>query len=592
MRIADVSVKLFLHNQKAWRREFRSRDDLIDVRVAVLAGSTANEVMDFIELLLLDQGIRPVFYLSDYDKYFEEAVLDPAKLIAFRPNIVYIHTSSHNIQGTLPLEGSDADLNAHIAAESGRFASIWSSLDEKMESMIIQNNFELPPFRLLGNFDAVSPAGRVRFINSLNDRFAHEASTRRKLFLNDLHAIAARIGCKQFHDARRWFSYKIFTTPEASLAIAKSVAAIISGIYGRSRKCLVLDLDNTLWGGIIGDDGPDKIKIGRDTALGEAYSAFQEYCLQLRNRGVLLAACSKNSEQVARQGFEHPDSILQFHHFSSFKANWEPKHENIKKIADELNIGLDSLVFVDDNPAERELVSAQLPMVAVPDVGSEVTDFISALEEGHYFEPIGLSKEDLSRASQYESNAQRAILQSKFESYDAYLESLAMTGEIAPFKQIYLERITQLVNKTNQFNLTARRYTIAEIERIASDPAYITLYGRLADKFGDNGLVSVIIALKNRHQLHIDLWLMSCRVLKRGMELAMLDSLVAECRQHGITEIYGYYMATGKNMLVAEHYACLGFEHAGESDRGSLWKLRLPEKYVTRNKHIKELVNG
>jgi FkbH-like domain len=229
-------------------------------------------------------------------------------------------------------------------------------------------------------------------------------------------------------------------------------------------------------------------------------------------------------------------------HFSCFKANWEPKHENIKAIASELNIGLDSIVFVDDNPAEREIISAQLPAVAVPDVGSDVSGFIRVLEDGRYFEPVRLSSEDLKRAEQYQENAQRAAFQGRFQDYGEYLESLEMSAEVAAFKPVYLDRITQLIGKTNQFNLTTRRYTRAQVEAIAADPSYISLYGKLTDKFGDNGLISVIIGRKENHILHIDLWIMSCRVLKRGMESVMLDALVAECQSQGIGEIRGYYI--------------------------------------------------
>jgi len=486
-------------------------------------------------------------------------------------------------------------LSAAVAAEAGRFEAIWNALRDKLDCQVIQNNFELPAYRLLGNFDCVSPSGHSRFINNLNGEFARQAGSRPGLLINDLNSIAAKVGLSRFHDQKRWFSYKLVSTPEGTLAIAKSVAALLGSIYGRSRKCLVLDLDNTLWGGVIGDDGPDQIKIGKETAEAEAYTAFQRFCVRLRERGILLAVCSKNSEEIAKQGFAHPDSILKLDHFSCFKANWEPKHENLRAIASELNIGLDSLVFVDDNPAERAIVRAQLPMVAVPEVGNDPSSFISILEEKRYFEPVSLSREDLARASQYQANASRLQEQCQFANYGEYLASLDMSAEIAPFAPIYMERITQLINKTNQFNLTTRRYTFVEVESIASDPAYISLYGRLIDKFGDNGLVSVIIGRQEGHRLHLDLWLMSCRVLRRDMEAAMFDALVKACRERGITELYGYYFRTPKNDMVSGHYSGLGFELA-DSNGGvnSIWKLLLPSDYSLRNKHIqvKEIVHA
>jgi FkbH-like protein len=593
MRISSIAVETLIRKRKSLRRELLERPNLLQVRVAILGGSTTNEVADFLEVLLLDKGIQPIFYQSEYNRYFEEAVIDPSQLINFRPDIVYVYTSSANIQKFPPLDTSESDLNEFALAESARFAAIWNAVHERICCLVVQNNFELPSYRLLGNFDCVSPSGQVRFINHINGEFAREAGSRPKLFINDLNSIAATIGLTRFHDPKRWFAYKLISTPEGSLAIAKSVAAIIGSIYGRSHKCLVLDLDNTVWGGVIGDDGPNNITIGKETAEAEAYTAFQEYCVRLRERGVILAVCSKNSEQIAKQGFDHPDSVLRLGDFSCFRANWEPKPENLKSIAAELNIGLDSLVFVDDNPVERAFVSAQLPEVTVPDVGSDIVNFISVLEEGRYFETVGLSGEDLDRARQYETNARRLEEENQFASYEDYLDSLDMVAELAPLRPVHLARVAQLINKTNQFNLTSKRYTFADIEQLVSDESYVTLYAKLTDKFGDSGLISVIIGRKERRSLHVDLWLMSCRVIKRDVELAMLDALVATCQQYDITEIYGYYIRSEKNNVVSDHYAKLGFECiSGNDDQRSVWRLVLSPDYVSRNRHIKELVGA
>ena len=356
----------------------------------------------------------------------------------------------------------------------------------------------------------------------------------------------------------------------------------------------MLDLDNTLWGGVIGDDGPDKIRIGKETAEAEAYTAFQEYCLRLRARGVLLAVCSKNTDAVARQGLLHPDSVLKIEHFASFKANWHPKPENVVAIAGELNIGLDALVFVDDNPAERAIVAGRLPPVAVPDIGSDVTAFVGIIEKQRYFEPLALSAEDLARSSQYAANAQRRDSESRFADYGEYLEYLQMQAEIEPFQPVYVDRIAQLTNKTNQFNLTTKRYTVADIERIARDSGFVHLYGKLADIFGDNGLVSVIIGRVQGDELHIETWLMSCRVLKREMELAMLDALVAAARDKGVSVVVGSYLRTEKNGMVADHYGKLGFECAYRAEDGSRsdWRLDLNGGYLPKNTHIKDTVHA
>ncbi len=379
-------------------------------------------------------------------------------------------------------------------------------------------------------------------------------------------------------------------TTEGNCALARSLASIIRAIYGKSRKVLVLDLDNTLWGGVIGDDGVDKIQIGRETPLAEAYTAFQEYCLSLYKRGILLAVCSKNNEEIAKQGFEHPDSVLKLEHISCFKANWEPKHENVLAIAQELNLGVDSFVFVDDNPAERAIVEAQVPGIAVPDIGNEVTRYAAIIEEGRYFEPVSMSAEDLSRTALYKANSERTNLEAKFANYGEYLDSLEMFAEIGKFKSLYLERIAQLTNKSNQFNLTTRRYTLAELEAIMQDDRYIGLYGKLSDRFGDNGLISIVLGRREHEVLHLDLWLMSCRVLKRDVELAMLDSLVDHAKAVNIRTLRGSYLPTKKNGMVADHYDKLGFqlETKDPDNNASLWSLDI-SAYTPRNKHIKIL---
>jgi FkbH-like protein len=575
-----------LQQRRRLRRQLLETQGLRDLRIAVLGGVTTNEVVDFLELLLLAEGFRPVFYQSEYNRYFEDAVLEPEKLLDFAPDLVYIHTHAVNIRYR-PDVGADASqLEEAVSAELARYSAIWDSIHQVVGCHIIQNNFESPAIALLGNSDCTACGGRARFTWELNLAFSRAAANP-KLSIQDLNGLAASLGHAQWHDWARWYSYKIPTTPEASFAIAKSLTAMIGAVFGKSRKCLILDLDNTLWGGVIGDDGPDKIQIGKETPVAEAYTAFQEYCLELRQRGILLAACSKNNVEAAEAGFLHPDSVLKLEHFSAFKANWEPKHRNVEEIALELNLGLDSFVFVDDNPAERALVRAQLPMVLTPEVGSDVTAYPSILHATRCFETVHLSKEDLERADAYTANGARARLESKFADYGAYLDSLRMHAEIDLFQPVYLDRITQLVNKTNQFNLTTRRYTFAEVEAASKDDNCIPLYCRLTDTFGDNGLISALIGRREGKTLHMDLWLMSCRVLKRGVELALLDALVEYARNRGILKITGYYYPTAKNAMVEDHYERLGFtrEFSGPERNNSAWTLDLGG-YQPRNQHI------
>jgi FkbH-like protein len=595
MRLDQLSIDDLLLKRRTLRRQLSSVEGLQPVRIAVLGGSTTNEVVELLEIFLLASGFQPTFYQSEYGRFYEDAVQDPADLIAFAPDIVYIHTSNRNVQQILPVNASADDLRSCVNAELSRYQQVWRSIEQNLPAQIIQNNFEMPPYAILGNLDSVSSGGASSFFLELNAAFARAAKSDPRLLLHDLAGISARIGLNHWFDWDRYFSYKIPFTAEASIAIARSLASIVRAIYGKTRKVLVLDLDNTLWGGIIGDDGVDRIKIGRETPVAEAYTAFQEYCLALQRRGVLLAVCSKNDEEIARQGFEHPDSILKLEHFSAFKANWEPKHENLLAIARELNLGVDSFVFVDDNPAERALVEAQIPSIAVPNVGSQVSQFATILEEGRYFEAISVSHEDLSRAALYRSNAERTSAEAKYANYGEYLDSLEMTAEIERFKPLYLERIAQLTNKTNQFNLTTRRYTLAEIEAISQNPAYLGIYGRLSDRFGDNGLISIVLGRREDDLLHLDLWLMSCRVIKREMELAMLDAVADQAKAMGIRELRGYYCPTRKNGMASGHYKKLGFERRSldPETQSSVWSLNLAD-YSPRSQHIRimEPVHG
>lgn len=555
------------------------------VRVAMLGGSTTQEVALFLELMLLERDLNPAMWQSEFGRFWEDGAMGNAELAAFAADIVWVYTSSRNVIHWPAVGASDDEVEAAAEMEIARLRQVWDGLQERGQALIVQNNFELPDVRMFGNLDAVLPSGRVAFTNRLNELIAAEVRQRPYLVLNDVHYLSARVGLDQWSEPGRWFRYKLTTTPQGSAEMAFNMAALVSARYGLSRKLLVLDLDNTVWGGVIGDDGAEAIVIGRETPQAEAYADFQQHARRLRERGIVLAVSSKNDDAVARSGFVHPDSVLKVDDFSAFKANWEPKHQNIEAIAHELSLGLDSFVFADDNPAERALVQAQLPMVAVPDIGAEASEFVRALDRQQYFEALSLSAEDLARTEQYAGNAKRNELQAKFASYDEFLASLEMRAEAGPFVPVYLERIAQLTGKTNQFNLTTRRYSQAEIAAMASDARTVTRYIRLADKFGDNGLVSVAQGVIDGDALRIDLWLMSCRVLKRDVELLMLDELAEAALALGLKRLRGVYIRTAKNGMVAGHYERLGFAQICGDESMSQWNLDL-DGYVRQSKYI------
>ncbi len=586
--LASLPLGDILSKRKALKRHLSAREELHPVRIVVLGGGTTGEVVDLLELWLLDAGFQPAFHQSEFGRYYFEAVHDSQALEAFEPDLIYLHTSVFDVQNFPPVHAGEAEFDEAVQAEFGRFQQVWSSLERKLGCLVIQNNFELPPQAILGNLDGILPAGRTRFVLELNRRFALAAAALPQLLVHDVASISARVGLDRWFDPCRWFAYKLPTSPEGSSALAVSLAAVVRAVFGRSRKVLVLDLDNTLWGGVIGDDGLDGIQMGRETPLAEAYTAFQEYCLRLRDRGVLLAVCSKNNDRIARQGFDHPDCVLKLEHISCFRANWSSKPENLRSIATELNLGLDSFVFVDDNPSERALVTADLPEVAVPDVGSDPAAYPSLIEAARLFEQVSFSPEDRNRATLYRAETRRVSAAADCLSYADYLDSLHMTAEIEPFTRLYLERITQLTNKTNQFNLTSRRYTLSEMHSALADPSVLHLYGRLSDRFGDSGIISVILARPTSEDvLDIELWLMSCRVFKRDMEFAMLDELVARAGARGVRVLRGAYLPTRKNAIVADLYPSMGFLfQASHPDGSATYTLDLVA-YQPRNRHIR-----
>ena len=574
-----------MRKQKSLRRELLARENIFytPIKIAILGGSTVDDIKNILELFLLYSGIKPTFYQSEYNKFYEDAVFGNSELENFQPEIIIIFTSVVNIFN-LPNTGDNEKIvQEKLSAEFEKFKQIWQSLENNFNAVIIQNNFDFPFESPLGNLDASAAFGVRNFISELNKKFSDYAQSHKRFYLNDINELSARIGLNVWHNPSQYYAYKFAVNYDVMPEVSLSLANIIRAILGKSKKCLVLDLDNTLWGGVIGDDGVEGIKIGRETPEAESFTAFQEYVLKLKNRGVILAVCSKNEDEIARSGFNHPDSVLHIEDFVSFKANWQPKNLNLIEIAKEINIGLDSLVFIDDNPVERQIVRENLPEVAVPEIDSaDVTSYIRAIEGAGYFEAVTISVDDLNRNSAYRENFARKNFETQAKSYDDFLKSLEMTAEIDSFREIYFERIAQLIGKTNQFNLTTHRYTQAEVEQMAQSKNYVTLYGRLKDKFGDNGLVSVIIGEKISDELHVRLWLMSCRVLKRGMEFAMLNKLVERAKKNFCKKIVGYYFPTQKNKMVADLYSSFGFKKISPNE----WSLSISD-FVAQKHFIK-----
>jgi len=537
------------------------------------------------ELFLLNQGIKPNFYESEYNQYYQDAMFPNSELEEFKPDIIYIHTTNRNITLYPTITNSKEEVENLLLNEYNKFSNMWDKLKSTYNCPIIQNNFELPFYRLMGNKDASDYRGKVNFITKLNLKFYEYAESNQNFYINDINYVSASYGLEKWADEFYWHMYKYALAVPAIPSLAFNISNIIKAIFGKNKKAFVLDLDNTLWGGVVGDDGVENIKIGPEVPTGQVFSEFQTYLKEHKDLGVILNVNSKNERENAIAGLNHPDSTLKPDDFITIKANWEPKSKNIVDIANELNIGVDSLVFVDDNPAEREIVKQQVSGVAVPEIDIP-EHYINILDKSGFFEVTTISKDDLKKSEMYKENAKRNEMLSSCANYDDYLKSLKMKATIKPFEPIYMARIAQLTNKSNQFNLTTHRYTQAEIEEIANDEKYIKLYGKLEDTFGDNGVVTVVLGHIDEKILHIDLWLMSCRVLKRDMEFAMMDALVKKAKEAGIEKIKGYYYPTPKNGMVKEFYSLHGFEKESEDNEGNtIWNLNI-NNYENKNKFI------
>lgn len=577
--------ELILRKKKSLKRKLLERKNInyTNKNIAVLGGSTSSEIVKILELFLLNEGIKPTFYESQYNKFYEEAVFENKKLEAFKPDIIYIFTSIRNIVDFPKINDSIKEIENKFENEIGKYYDIWSSLEKRYNCPIIQNNFELPSIRLFGNKDASIRFGRINFINRLNLEINSYAQKNDNFYICDINYISADYGLSKWFDEGVWYMYKYGFDINGIPELSFNLSNIIKSIFGKNKKGLVLDLDNTLWGGIIGDDGIDNIIIGPEDPVGQAYLDFQNYIKDLKDLGVLLNINSKNEEENAFLGLNHRECVLKKDDFISIKVNWKEKDENFIDIASELNFMPDSLVFIDDNPAERNIVRENIMGVNAPEISS-ITDYIRILDRSGFFEVTLFSKDDVKRNDMYRENIKRNKLGLKFKNYDEYLQSLEMKAFIKPFNERYMGRITQLTNKTNQFNLTTYRYSQLEIEKLANDDKCITLYGKLEDKFGDNGVVSLIIGEVKSDICYVNLWLMSCRVFKRNMELAMMDKLVSECKKRGIKKIQGHYIPTSKNKFVRDFYEEIGFENIDKLSNGeTFWEFIIDGNYKNKN---------
>ena len=550
------------------------------IKLAILGSYTTYHLTKMLALIGAQQGIEIDLYESQYAQYRQE-ILDPSsRLYTFDPDFILLVVH----EGEIVLKGLSADPKGDLALECQRWTSLWNALKERSRAHIIQHNFVVSSDAPMGHLATRIQGSKYQMTQRLNLELAECCDSRVSIL--DCDRLASQFGKERWFDPRYWNLAKTALSIEAMPILASHTLAVIAAELGLSKKCLVLDLDNTLWGGVVGEDGLANLKLGSD-ANGEAFVGFQKYILDLQEKGVVLAVCSKNNEKDAKEPFEkHPEMLIQLEHIACFVANWEPKPENLRKISKELNLGLDSLVFVDDNPAERSIVRQFLPEVDVLDLPKDPAYYKSALSNYPWFETSSFTQEDTQRTAQYQARTKLEALKEPSQSIEDFYRSLDMEAYIHPFDGINMPRIVQLIGKTNQFNLTTKRHNTQAVQAFTQNPDCIHLYMRIKDQFTDHGLVSVIIALRNENVLEIDTWLMSCRVIGRTAENAMLSVLSEKAKEMGCVAIKGVYIPTEKNAPVKNLFRDFEFSEEETGSEKSVWLYDLKNKGLIENNFI------
>ena len=575
---ALATSRLNLQQLSSLARALPSDDALLRadaLRVTVLSNATPDLLLPAISATATRHDLWLRLRAPSYGTHMQEA-LDPASgTNRWHPHFVFL-ALDHRAHDLAPCPGNAALAEQRVTQALAHLGSMVASLQSACGATVVVQTVAPAGATVFGHLETQLPGSSGWLFDEFNRRLRRERKP--GVLLMDAAALAGEVGLGTWHDERLWNLGKFSFSQEVVPLFAEHFCRVLNAARGRSKKCLVLDLDNTLWGGVIGDDGLQGIVIGQGSAVGEAHLAVQRLALALHERGVLLAVSSKNEDVIARQAFrEHPDMLLREQHIAAFQANWQDKASNLQTIAKSLNIGVDALVLLDDNPAERQQVRMALPEVGVPELGDSPDEFAATLLAAGYFETTQFTEEDRIRASQYQANAERSALLHTATDLSSHLAALDMEAHVAPFDEMGRARITQLINKTNQFNLTTLRRTEQQVTSLESDPAALTLQVRLKDRFGDNGMISVVVGRCEAGDCMIDTWLMSCRVLNRGLERLVLDVIAEQAQLRGVRHLIGTYLQTAKNDLVRNHYRQLGFIADPSAPLGERWTLALAE---------------
>jgi FkbH-like protein len=556
------AARLLAHGSKKAEAPFRRH-----CRVALLSTATIDFLAPILRAQCFGAGIDAEIYIGPFNQQ-EQEIRDPdSGLARFRPDVLAIGTDWRS----LGLRDEEDSPGAIVREHLERLESLWREARERLGATVVQFNYEAPPFEALGQLSTALPGGRGRLLRAINLALWEAAGRTQGVAILDVDQIAARFGKDRWSDPVLWHTAKQYPAAEAMPALGHQLTALLRAILGLTSKCLALDLDGVLWGGVIGEDGLAGIQLGGGPA-GEAFVDFQRYLQSLMRTGTLLAVCSKNNPEDAWLPFrQHPEMVLRERDIAVFVANWKSKDENLREIAATLNIGLDAMVFVDDNPAERSRVRQNLPEVEVIEMPADPAEYIAAVSQRGLFETLAITREDRERMASIRENRERKTLESTAGSVDDYLAQLDIKVHLAPFDEANLPRIVQLINKTNQFNLTTRRRGDAEVRALLAAGAY-TQAMRTSDRFGDSGLTGVLIALPESGGLRVDTWLMSCRVLGRRLDEAMFATLVRYAAENRYTHITGEYIPTAKNGQVADLYIRLGCTAAGQEGESRFFR--------------------
>ncbi len=545
------------------------------VRIALLSDAATQQLVPLLRVLFHRNGIDAAIYEGPFDGIQLEVFDGNSGLYRFHPDIVVLLNSIQALRVKFGKRSGGAE--EFLADTSQAITAVWDAIHARTSATLLQSTFVMPYERCFGNFDVKTPESLTSVASALNAFCKAQARSRPGVLIHDVEWVASWIGRCHWFDERFWDMAKSFCALEQLPAVAKNIVDIVLSTRGRVVKCVVLDLDNTLWGGIIGDDGLDGIILNAH-GDGEAYHRLQLFLKELLRRGILLAVASKNEMSNALLPFEkHPEMVLKRGDITAFLADWNDKATNIRKIREMLNIGFDSMVFLDDNPFERDLVRGVLPDVIVPELPEDPAEYVRAICELNLFETTSFSAEDVQRAQLYRTEAERRDAQAAFADAADFLRSLDMRIVVARFDSFHLPRIAQLIQRSNQFNLTTRRHSEAECEAMLHGSNVIPWYVKLSDRMGDHGLIGIVVLEPDRDTLRIRDWLMSCRVLARGVEQYVMNRVVEEAIRLGLSSIAGEYIRSAKNGMVQDFYGQFGFTKAAGDENRTHWTLKVAD---------------